>query len=47
MAYHMLGAAGEIIAEWEYVYLLRRTDRLRMTLTIADAEIAAWAARKA
>ena len=47
MAYRMQGEGDEIIAEWEHVYILRRTDRWRVTLTIADAEMAAWAARGA
>ena len=45
MAYRMQGAGDELIAEWEHVYILRRTDRWRVTLTIADGEMAAWAAR--
>jgi hypothetical protein len=45
MAYRMQGEGDELIAEWEHVYILRRTDRWRVTLTIADAEMAAWAAR--
>lgn len=47
MAYRMQGEADELIAEWEHVYILRRTDRWRVTLTIADAEMAAWTARGA
>ncbi len=47
MAYRMRGEDNEIIAAWEHVYILRRTDRWRVTLTIADAEMAAWAARGA
>lgn len=47
VAYRMQGEGNEIIAAWEHVYLLRRTDRWRVTLTIADAEMAAWAARGA
>lgn len=47
MAYRMQGEGDEIIAEWEHVYILRRTDRWRVTLTIADAEMAAWTARGA
>ncbi|ADK99438.1 hypothetical protein [Brevundimonas subvibrioides] len=43
MAYRMLGEAGEIIATWEHVYILRRSDRWRISLTIADGEMAAWA----
>ena len=47
MAYRMLGEDDKVIAEWEHVYILRRTDRWRVTLTIADAEMAAWTARGA
>ena len=47
MAYRMKGEDAETVAEWEHVYLLRRTDRWRVTLTIADGEMAAWAARGA
>jgi len=47
MAYRMLGEGDALVAAWEHVYLLRRTDRWRVTLTIADAEMAAWAARGA
>lgn len=47
MAYRMLGDSGELIAAWEHVYILRRTDNWRVTLTIADGEMAAWAARGA
>ena len=47
MAYCMKGNDAETVAEWEHVYILRRTDRWRVTLTIADGEMAAWAARGA
>lgn len=47
MAYRMLGADNEMVAAWEHVYILRRTDRWRVSLTIADGEMAAWAARGA
>ena len=47
VAYRMQGAGHELIAEWEHVYILRRTDRWRVSLTIADGEMAAWAARGA
>lgn len=47
MAYRMQGEGDELVAEWEHVYILRRTDRWRVTLTIADGEMAAWAARGA
>ncbi|WP_102961243.1 hypothetical protein [Mangrovicella endophytica] len=44
MAYRMIGADDGVIAAWEHVYLLRRSDAWRVTLTIADGEMAAWAA---
>ncbi|MHC2108889.1 Cif family virulence factor [Methylobacterium sp. CM6246] len=47
MAYRMLGDGEALIAEWEHVYILRRSDRWRVSLTIADGEMAAWAARGA
>jgi ketosteroid isomerase-like protein len=47
MAYRMLGEGGDLIAEWQHVYILRRTDRWRVSLTIADGEMAAWSARGA
>ena len=45
MAYRMLGEGDEDIAQWEHVYILRRSDRWRVSLTIADGEMAAWAVR--
>lgn len=47
LAYRMRGAGDELVAEWEHVYILRRSDRWRVTLTIADGEMAAWAAKGA
>lgn len=47
VAYRMQGAGDEVIAEWEHVYILRHTDRWRVSLTIADGEMAAWAVRGA
>lgn len=47
LKYRMLGADDALIAGWEHVYILRRTDRWRVTLTIADGEMAAWTARGA
>jgi ketosteroid isomerase-like protein len=47
MAYRMLGEGDALIAEWEHVYILRRTDGWRVSLTIADGEMAAWTARGA
>lgn len=44
MAYQMQGEGDAVIAEWEHVYILRRSDRWRISLTIADGEMAAWAA---
>lgn len=45
MSYRMRGGAGELVAKWEHVYILRRTDRWRVSLTIADGEMAAWKAK--
>ncbi|MEE2952343.1 MAG: hypothetical protein VYD57_14010 [Pseudomonadota bacterium] len=47
MAYRMLGEGDGLIAQWEHVYILRRSDRWRVSLTIADGEMAAWSARDA
>ena len=47
MAYRMHGDGDSFVAEWDHVYILRRTDRWRVSLTIADGEMAAWAARGA
>lgn len=47
LAWRMRGKDNAIIAEWEHVYILRRTDRWRVSLTIADGEMAAWEARGA
>lgn len=45
MAYAMLGSDGTPVANWEHVYILRKTDGAwRVSLTIADDEMAAWAA---
>lgn len=44
MAYRMAGERDETIAEWEHVYILRRAEGWRVTLTIADGEMAAWSA---
>ncbi|MGF7151536.1 hypothetical protein FHS96_005202 [Sphingomonas zeicaulis] len=45
MAYRMIGADDAPVAEWEHVYILRRTDVWRVSLTIADGEMAAWTAK--
>lgn len=45
MAYRMMGADDTPVAEWEHVYILRRTDAWRVSLTIADGEIAVWIAK--
>jgi len=45
MAYRMIGEGGALVAQWEHVYILRRSDRWRVSLTIADGEMAAWAAK--
>ena len=47
IAYRMLGEGDELVAVWDHVYILRRTDRWRVSLTIADGEMAAWTARGA
>ena len=47
MAYRMLDAQGDCITEWEHVYVLRKSDQWRVSLTIADEEMAAWAKRGA
>lgn len=45
MAYEMLGSDGAVIASWEHVYILRKSgDEWRVSLTIADDEMVAWAA---
>ena len=45
MAYAMLGSDGTPVADWEHVYILRKTDgQWRISLTIADDEMAAWTA---
>lgn len=44
MAYRMLDEDGAVVAKWEHVYILRRDERWRISLTIADAEMAAWTA---
>lgn len=45
IAYRMQGEGDELIASWEHVYIMRRSGRWRVSLTIADGEMAAWAAR--
>ena len=47
MTYRMLGEGDVLVAAWEHVYILRRTDRWRVSLTIADGEMAAWEAHVA
>ncbi len=47
MSYRMLDAQGGLVATWNHVYVLRKTDRWRVSLTIADDEMAAWAAKDA
>lgn len=47
MRYQMRDADGATVAGWEHVYILRKTDRWRVSLTIADDEMAAWAAKGA
>jgi len=43
----MHGENGKLVAEWKHVYILRRSDRWRVSLTIADGEMAAWTAKGA
>lgn len=44
MAYVMRGSDGATIASWEHVYILRKMGgQWRVSLTIADDEMAAWA----
>ena len=45
VAYRMWGEGDTLIAEWEHVYILRNKDRWRVSLTIADGEMAAWQAK--
>ena len=45
MAYRMLGTDDAPVAEWQHFYILRRTDAWRVSLTIADGEMAAWTAK--
>jgi hypothetical protein len=45
MSYRMGGGEDVLIATWEHFYILRRTDRWRVSLTIADGEMAAWKAK--
>ena len=45
MAYRLFDAAGAEIVAWKHVYMLRKTDRWRAVLAVADGEIAAWAER--
>ncbi len=44
IAYRMLGHGDQLVAEWEHVYILRRSEAWRVSLTIADGEMAAWTA---
>lgn len=44
MAYRMLGHNDHVVAHWEHVYILRKDARWRISLTIADGEVAAWSA---
>jgi hypothetical protein len=47
VAYRMRDAAGGVVAGWDHVYILRKTDRWRVSVAIADEEMAAWAAKGA
>lgn len=42
IAYRMLGQGDQPVADWEHVYILRRSEGWRVSLTIADGEMAAW-----
>lgn len=44
MKYRMLGKDEGVIAQWEHVYILRKSEGWRVSLTIADDEMAAWTA---
>ncbi|XHC09177.1 hypothetical protein ABWH98_16705 [Labrenzia sp. ac12] len=44
LVYRMLGENEKTIVQWEHVYILRKTDQWRVSLTIADDEMAAWKA---
>jgi len=45
MTYRMMAADDALVAKWEHIYVLRRTDTWRVSLTIANDEIAAWTAK--
>jgi ketosteroid isomerase-like protein len=47
MGYRMLGPDGALVAAWEHVYILRKTDDWRISAAIADDEMAAWARKGA
>lgn len=47
MVYRMYDAEKQLIATWEHVYVLRRTNKWRVSLTIADGEMAVWTAKGA
>ena len=40
--YRMLGSKDDLIASWQHVYILRKGEAWRVSLTIADGEMAAW-----
>ena len=42
VAYRMLGEDRSEIVKWEHVYILRKSDEWRISLSIADDERAAW-----
>lgn len=44
VSYRMLGKDDAIIAQWTHAYVLRRSDTWRLSLSIADDEMAAWSA---
>ena len=44
MAYKVLASNETLVAAWEHVYILRKLDgNWRVSLTIADDEMSAWA----
>lgn len=47
MVYRMYGEEKQLIATWEHVYVLRRTNQWRVSLTIADGEMAVRTAKGA
>lgn len=44
VAHRMLGPVDQQVAQQEHIHILRRSDHWRVSLTIADGEMAAWTA---